>query len=173
MTPPTTFRFIPSKDVCGVYRDTDAERFHVRKNPRIAQYDYSTPNYYFVTICTRDKRCLFGKPGQYNACGEIARQGIEEIDTHFPSVRVDKYVVMPNHVHAILELRNHDADLSVVIGQYKSYVTRKVRKILPETLVWQTSYHDHVIRDQTGYEKIWQYIEGNPQNWERDCFFMK
>ena len=156
-----------------MYRDTDTERFPVRKNPRIAQYDYSTPNYYFVTICTRDKRCLFGKPGQYNACGKIARQGIEEIEAHFSSVRVDKYVVMPNHVHAILELRDHDVDLSVVIGQYKSYVTRKVRKLLPATVVWQASYHDHVIRDQTGYEKIWQYIESNPQNWERDCFFMK
>ncbi len=156
-----------------MYRDTDAERFPARKNPRLAQYDYSTPNYYFVTICTRDKRCIFGRPGQSNTCGKIARQGIEEIDTHFPSVRVDKYVVMPNHVHAILELKAHDADLSVVIGQYKSYVTREVRKILPEMVVWQTSYHDHVIRDQTGYEKIWQYIESNPQNWEQDCFFMK
>jgi len=156
-----------------MYRDTEADRFPVRKNPRIPQYDYSTPNYYFVTICTRDKPCLFGTPEKLTVCGEIARQGMEKMESHFPSVRVDKYVVMPNHVHAILELRGHDADLSVVIGQYKAYVTRRIRQRWPETIVWQTSYHDHVVRDQNGYEKIWLYIESNPQNWDRDCFFTK
>ncbi len=61
----------------------------------------------------------------------------------------------------------------MVIGQYKSGVTRKIRKLIPEMEVWQRSFHDHVIRTRGAYEKIWEYIAHNPQGWEKDCFFVE
>ena len=133
-------------------------------------FDYSSVNYYFITICTWDKNCIFGNPGQLNSLGEIARQGILEIESHFPGITVDKYVVMPNHVHTILVL-DGSVDLSVAIGLYKSYVTRKIHEIHSNLKVWQSSFHDHVIRNQASYEKIWLYIDANPDNWSKDCFY--
>ena len=147
------------------------ERFPVRKSPRIPNFDYSTPNYYFVTICTNRKTCLFGNPGKENWRGKIAEKGLLQINQHFSSVLVDKYVVMPNHVHAIIILQDDQANLTTVVGQYKSYVTRQIHKMEPDIQVWQTSFHDHGIRTQAGYEKIWNYIEGNPAKWCEDCFF--
>ena len=147
------------------------ERFPSRKHPRLKSYDYSTPNYYFVTICTWNKTCLFGHPQRLNACGRAAKDGILQIEAHFQNVKVDKYVVMPNHVHMILVLEGGSVSLSTIIGQYKSFVTRKIREAEPACSVWQTSFHDHVIRNQQAYEKIWLYIESNPQNWEADRFY--
>ena len=134
------------------------ERFPSRKHPRLKEYDYSTPNYYFITICTWKKQCLFGAAGSLNARGKIAEHGILQIEKHFPNVRVDHYVVMPNHVHAIIILQDDQANLTTVVGQYKSYVTRQIHKMEPDIQVWQTSFHDHGIRTQAGYEKIWNYI---------------
>ena len=149
----------------------DHDRFPSRKSPRLKQYDYSTPNYYFLTICTWNKECLFGKPSALNLYGIIAQQGISEIEKHFSHVKVDKYVVMPNHIHMILVLQGEGAEIPTIIGQYKAFVTRKIRENAPEQKVWQTSFHDHVIRSRSAYEKIWLYIEANPDNWGKDCFY--
>ena len=152
---------------------SDADRFPSRKSPRLKYYDYSLPNYYFVTICTFDRVCIFGKPDRLSQRGVVAEAVLREIESHFSSVRVDKYVVMPNHVHMILVLENSNAELTQIVGQYKSSVTREIRKTYPQSQVWQTSFHDHVIRNQKDYERIWSYIEANPQNWDKDCFFVK
>ena len=154
-----------------MHNNDDSQRFPFRKNPRMKGYDYSTPNYYFVTICTWQKQHLFGQAGNLNVYGELAKQGLQEIESHFPSVKVEHFVVMPNHVHAILILQEQNVSLSVVIGQYKAYVTKAIRKYLPDYHVWQSSFHDHVIRNQKSYEQIWLYIDANPINWEKDCFF--
>ena len=147
------------------------DRFPCRKHPRLKNYDYSSPNYYFVTICTQGKVCLFGSPDQLNERGVAARNGILQIESHFQNVEVDKFVVMPNHVHMVLILRGEGASLSTVIGQYKSAVVRKIRETEPNCNVWQTSFHDHIIRNQQSYEKIWLYIEANPWSWDKDCFY--
>jgi len=152
-------------------KNDDQDRFHSRKHPRLPNYDYSQPNYYFVTICTKDMRQIFGKAGAPNWRGNIAEEGILAIAKHFPSIRIDKYVVMPNHIHAIVVLQQKDISLTTVIGQYKAYVSREIHKKEPEYTVWQTSFHDHVIRIQQAYEKIWLYIDANPANWNKDCFF--
>ena len=101
----------------------------------------------------------------------MEKTGIEELKSHFPNTEVDTYVIMPNHVHMILILKNEGIPLPTIIGQYKSFVTRKIREYEPDCKVWQTSFHDHVIRSQQAYEKIWLYIESNPQNWSADCFY--
>ena len=170
MTPPTM------PDVLGGWIEVegyDNERFPKRKHPRLRKYDYSRPGYYFVTICTGEKRCLFGTPERLNCFGQTARQCLLEIEGHFPGVRVDKWVVMPNHVHAILVLTGTGVNLSTVVGQYKSVVSRRIHAIRRDVPVWQTSYHDHVIRTEQAYLKIWNYIHTNPMRWQEDCFFME
>ena len=147
------------------------ERFPSRKNPRMRKYDYSHPNYYFVTICTKEKRCIFGSTEKLNSYGRIAEQGLRNIEKHFPSVKLDKYVVMPNHVHIILVLLERDTELPVVVGQYKAFVSKQIHETGQKLTVWQSSFHDHVIRDQKGYEQIWRYIDANPMNWQKDCFY--
>ena len=92
---------------------------------------------------------------------------------HDQYVEIDKYVVMPNHIHMIMVLKNgNTANVNQIIGLFKSGVTREVRDTYPDMDLWQRSYHDHVIRDRAGYEKIWNYIEGNPSKWEEDCFYI-
>ena len=94
-----------------------------------------------------------------------------KIPDHFPEVLVDKWVVMPNHVHVIIHLNDCTTELSHVIGQYKSAVTRNIRRIVENMTVWQTSYHDHVIRSERDYLRIWEYIDTNPSRWKDDCFY--
>ena len=150
---------------------SDDDRFPSRKNPRMRNFDYSSSCYYFITICTWKKTCIFGKPDALNAWGITAETVLTEIEKHFVHVKVDKYVIIPNHVHMILVLGNTNAGVSTIIGQYKSSVTRIIRKTQPHQKIWQTSFHDHVIRNQKDYERIWLYIDANPQNWNKDCFF--
>ena len=146
------------------------ERFPKRKNPRINGYDYATQNYYFITICTKNKKCIFGSPDKLNSYGEAARNGLMQINDHFPNARVDKFTVMPNHVHAIIILCGGGSSLPTIVGSYKSFVSRAVHAIDPKIVVWQTSFHDHVIRNEEGYRQIWQYIDTNSARWQEDCF---
>ena len=150
--------------------------FPVRKNTRIPHYNYATCNYYFVTICTHNKTCIFGKPGQLNQFGMISYECIELISKFYPNVQIDKFVVMPNHIHMIVVIGAKEKqaklpNLSHVIGQYKMAVTKKIRLLKPDLIVWQRSFHDHIIRNQKSFEKIWLYIENNPVKWEDDCFY--
>ena len=151
--------------------EQEYNRFPVRRNPRSRQIDYTSVNYYFVTICTRKHTCIFGKPGQPNRLGKIAELGLCNIPDHFPGTRVEKYAVMPNHVHAIIAMETQGTNRSVLLGQYKAFVSKQIHTVCPGLKVWQTSFHDHVIRNQKEYERIWLYIDANPDNWEKDCFF--
>ena len=153
--------------------DNDDGRWQNRKRIRLNGYDYATPNYYFITICTNEKKCIFGKARDLNALGKIAEKGFLMVADHFPFVEIHKFTVMPNHVHAIVILSEKDINLSTVIGCYKAFVSREIHKMQPDLTVWQRSFHDHIIRDRMEYEKIWNYIDTNPVKWEEDCFFQK
>ena len=79
---------------------------------------------------------------------------------------------MPNHIHLILNLSisggHRNPPLQNVIGQLKSYTTSKFGDVL-----WQRSFHDHIIRNEKDYQKIWEYIDTNVVRWEKDCFYEK
>ena len=109
-----------------------------------------------------------------NRLGCIVNERILQIPYHYQNVFVDKYVVMPNHIHMILILKDikDSPNVNQIVGQLKSGVSREIHGILPELEVWQRSFHDHIIRNQASYEKIWLYIEGNPTNWSKDCFYI-
>ena len=102
-----------------------------RKSPRLQGYDYKTPNYYFITICTHNKEKIFGTEFQLNGFGNIAKDGFLQINKHYLNTKIDKFVVMPNHVHAIVVTENETDDLNIVIGSYKSYVSKEIHKNNP------------------------------------------
>ena len=156
-----------------------------RKPNRLKEYDYSQPSAYFITICTKNKQNIFWKnvgasiarPEQINlsAYGKIVEEAIINISTHYPMITVDNYVIMPNHIHLLLQIQtDHNGramlapTISVVVQQMKGYITKKIG-----TSIWQKLFHDHVVRGEKDYLKIWNYIEGNPSKWEEDCFYVK
>ena len=146
----------------------------VRRQHRLKNYDYSTPNAYFLTICTAGHRSLFWRKDQKAALspyGIIAAQAIQEIPQHYPHITVDTYAVMPNHVHLLLQIHaegQNCVSISRVIQQFKGAVSKRIG-----FCVWQKLFHDHVIRSERDYQQIWLYIQSNPDNWEKDCFYSK
>ena len=108
--------------------------------------------------------------------GQMVREEAARLPERFPHVAVDKYVIMPNHVHAILRLSASSAptaSLPEILGAFKSLTTRRwnqVRGVMGERL-WQRSYYDHVIGNQEDYLRIWQYIEENPAKWREDRYY--
>lgn len=145
--------------------------FYSRKSPRLAGYDYSKCGMYFVTICTHEKRCLFGKTDMINTYGCIAETELLDAVTHYKGVSVEKYVIMPNHVHAIVSIDSAAANpptLSTIIGGYKSAVSRKIHKTDPDLVVWQRTFYERVIRDENEFLNVWKYIDENPMKWELD-----
>ena len=110
----------------------------VRKSPRMSFFDYSSSQYYFVTICTHEKKCIFGSIKNLSRYGQIAADSIAQISTHYFGVTVDKFVVMPNHIHVLLTIDNinpnfsgghGDPPLQDVIRNLKSYTTKKYWEI--------------------------------------------
>ena len=157
-----------------------------RKPTRLKNYDYSQNGYYFVTICTQHKECIFSNiVGQGLAPAEIqltkfckiANAEIIDLENRYKFVKIDKYVIMPNHIHSIIVIENNTAGaspcptLSDVICSFKSITTRKCRAVNSDVKIWQTSFHDHIIRDEKDYLKIWNYIDTNPFKWQDDCFY--
>ncbi len=150
--------------------------FAVRKSPRIREYDYSTENYYFITVCTHNKACIFGKADALTKLGTLVSQELRAIGDHYLSVKVDAFSVMPNHIHAIIVLEAHDEkkpSLSQILAQFKSGVSRKAKKLGVCLPIWQRSFHDRIVRNRQEYEKIWNYVTFNHQKWEEDCFYPK
>ena len=161
--------------------------FPKRKLPRLKNYDYRIPGVYFITICTHDKMCLFGKvlpdgvldepQMQLSAQGQAAKSCLLAIESHYQNIKVDNWVVMPNHVHMLLRITEPADpvpayDISNVVGKYKAAVTRTVGNIFMHSeKIWQASFYDHIIRNEDDYKRIWQYIADNPARWTEDCFY--
>ena len=154
-----------------------------RKCNRLQDYDYSTPNAYFITVCTEKRKNLFwtqvgaviGRPEQLplTDLGMIVQKAILDIPKYYPVVSVDHFVVMPNHIHLLLQIQT-DPDgrpmtaptIQWVVNQMKGAVSKKAGYS-----VWQKGFYDHVVRSQRDYLDIWNYIEGNPGKWEEDRLY--
>lgn len=138
----------------------------------MVHYDYRMPGYYFITICTRNKdKLLWDKvSGEINLSdfGQVVNACILDIPNHYPYTLVDKYVVMPNHVHIILQLlpNNDGKSVADIIGHMKQAGSTILGKS-----IWQKGYHDHIIRNEREYQKIWSYIDDNPARWAEDCYY--
>lgn len=158
------------------------EKLPQRKPNRLEYYDYSSCGVYFITICVKGKSCIFwenpttikiGDRIIFTEYGIVADKAINNIRKHYKNIKVDNYVIMPNHIHLLLSICGDECGramlaptISTVIMQLKGYITKKVG--FP---IWQKSFHDRIIRSKAEYLKIWEYIENNPVNWQNDCFF--
>ena len=84
----------------------------LRKSNRLQNYDYSQAGYYFVTICTQNRQCLFGEivEGQMilNEVGKIIGRWWDQTKNKFPNIELDEFVIMPNHFHGIIALVGAD-----------------------------------------------------------------
>ena len=161
------------------------ERFPQRKHPRLKGFDYSASGAYFVTICTQDRRCLLSHivgrglaPAeiQLTRYGQITRTQLLLLEERYSFLKIDRYVVMPNHLHVILIL---DASAGAsprptvpdIVCAYKSITTRECKKVHPIEKLFQTSFYEHVIRGQADYDEIAAYIDNNPKQWELDALY--
>ena len=156
-----------------------------RKSTRLGVHDYSEPGAYFVTICTKDKQKILGdvvgatigRPPKIilSRYGQMVDDAILNIPHHYPMITVDKYVVMPNHIHILLQIHTDmngrampAPTISTVVQQMKGYVTKQAG-----ISFWQKLFYDHIIRDRCDYDAIWRYIDENPAKWNEDEFFVK
>ena len=145
-----------------------------RKQIRIEEFDYSTPGAYFITICSLNREKIFWsfRRGELSSpanllltdIGIIVDNEIKKMNGIYNNVKVDKYCIMPDHIHLIVSI-NADAlgrtqfapTISRVTKQFKGSITKQVGRP-----IWQKSFYDHGIRNQQDYDEIWAYIENNP-----------
>ena len=160
-----------------------------RKPNRLRGYDYSQSGWYFITVCTKNKEELFGlienRQMILNEHGNIVKQEIEKIPTIRKECVVHEFVVMPNHIHLVVEIkiietRRDDCHLRddchrplrksipYMVQGLKGAVTRRLG-FSP----WQRNYHDHIIRNDKDYIRIAEYIINNPTRWQEDRFYQE
>ncbi len=154
-----------------------------RKPTRLKGYDYSTPGAYFLTVCIKDRKQLLSKitvgddayivpQNNLSQIGIICDKYINNINVKYENVTVDKYVIMPNHIHLIVFLHgtmrasSPTKNIETIIRSFKTIVTKELGYS-----IWQRSYHDHIIRGERDFQKIWEYIDTNVLRWKEDCFY--
>ncbi|MBR5982674.1 MAG: transposase [Bacteroidales bacterium] len=160
---------------------------HHRRTIRLKEYDYSNNGLYYVTICTKDRECLFGEitdgKMNVNVYGEILESVWNGLPSHYPNVVLHEHIVMPDHFHAIIQIDNErnvgagfkpaptDAGqpprkhgLSEIVRALKTFSSRKINDLRQTqgTPVWQRNYYEHIIRDGDEYSQIANYIMENP-----------
>jgi REP element-mobilizing transposase RayT len=167
---------------------------HHRRSVRLPEYDYSQPGAYFITLVAHQREPLFGMIDggemRLSAIGQITDEHWRAIPAHFPSVALDAFVIMPNHIHGILVIQTVGAtqwvapttastdaqiasgprpgSIGAIIGAFKMSVTRRVQRELNQSAVWQRNYYEHIIRDEYAHQNIHAYIEDNISNWAND-----
>ncbi len=157
---------------------------------RLRDHDYATPAAYFVTICTKDRACLFGDVADglisLSHAGVVIDSWWNSMPTRFQDVMLDGWVVMPNHLHGIVLTGIEAArdtplpasPLNEVVRWFKSQSTRDyILGVKTEGWprfrghLWQSGYFDHIIRDDRSLDRIRAYIEANPSRWPQDEYY--
>lgn len=156
-----------------------------RKQYRYPEYDYSQPGYYFVTICTHKKVSSFGaihnEEMHLNRIGEIALTVWTSLPQRFTGIMLDKFVIMPNHIHGIVQFidvvkyamnkEGKKLALGNVISTFKGAVSYQARRAADEDFAWQSRFYESIIKSDQGLEAIRTYIANNPSNWHKDTLF--
>ena len=156
-----------------------------RKQTRLRHYDYSQSGAYFITICIKDSKKILSKINVGTGVpdcpkihllkyGSIADKYINQLNDFYDNISVDKYVIMPDHIHLLISIQNGQSRTPVptngidnrnsVVSKFVSTFKRFCNKEYG-TNIWQGRYYDHIIRNQKDYNEIWEYIENNPKKW--------
>jgi putative transposase len=175
---------------------------HHRHSIRLPNYDYSQSGAYFVTIVAWHRECLFGevvnREMRLNKFGLVAIQQWEKLPKRFRNIELGIYVIMPNHVHGIIVIKNgrgtagnpsdYDGEPSrraptheqfqkpirgsipTIIRSYKSAVSYRINLMrgTQDVPVWQRNYYEHIIRNERDLQNKTDYIEANPILWDQD-----
>lgn len=169
---------------------------HRIETTRLSKWDYRWRGWYFVTICTRQHACTLGQVCgmhvELSPIGIAAASGLQGLPDHYSTVSVDDYVVMPNHVHAIIVLEGPHAfspghrtppplessefpicapkahSLSSIVRAYKAGVTRWCRANGYDWFTWQPSFHDRILHSNASVNAVRDYIRRNPATWLLD-----
>ncbi|MEE9914146.1 MAG: transposase [Deltaproteobacteria bacterium] len=158
-----------------------------RKKQRLPEFDYSAPGAYFVTICVQGMQCCLGNVTDgnmiLNDSGVIVQNSWLDLPNHYSNCNLDEFVVMPNHVHGILNIADISSanvgngfkpfptqhGLPEIIRGFKTFSSRRINEINTELpFHWQKSYYDRVVRDEKELQLIREYIVNNPLRWELD-----
>ena len=146
----------------------------VRKHNRLQGFCYAEPGAYFITICAKEGTYPFGRIVDnqmvLTPAGQTAFDQFAELQEYYKSIVIENFVIMPNHIHAIIHIKEYipERSIPVIVQAYKSMCTRKI-KSAGGLVIWQRSYYDSVIRDGAGLERIAEYIQNNPANWHKDA----
>jgi REP element-mobilizing transposase RayT len=167
---------------------------HHRRSIRLKGFDYSSNNAYFVTVCVEKRRCLLGEIVNtemvLNENGKVVVECWTDLPNHYSNIQLDKYVVMPNHFHGIIQICGVElkADsvlperagykpaptnthgLSEIVRGFKTFSARRINTMLRISgkAFYQRNYYEHVIRNDYDLNRIRDYILTNPANWQSD-----
>lgn len=163
----------------------DSERR--RKPTRLRGYDYRTPALYHVVSTTQGNICRFGEVRnglmRANPIGQMIAEIWQAIPEQFPTVSLDASIVMPNHLHGVLFIEPQPEDapgpsLGDVMKWFKTVTTVRYSRGVKEAgwppydgRLWHRNYYDHIVRDDRDLDRIRDYIEANPANWNEDRFY--
>ena len=147
-------------------------QFYTRKKMRLENYDYTRGNTVFVTVCVSERKKLLGRIVEPRMEAELPTVELSEIGKIVDQytgmiVGIEKYVVMPNHVHMIVTNQEGE-DISKKIQAWKSMITREIG-----IRIWQRTFYDHVIRDEEDFQIKWNYIDDNPAKWALDSYYQR
>jgi putative transposase len=175
----------------------DPEKHH-RRSIRLKGYDYAQPGAYFVTICVRERECALGhvEGGEtiLSDFGQAAHDFWAQVPIHFPNTSTDTFVVMPNHVHAIIVINDPNGTgaattstctgaattplqagigqptLGQIVAYYKYQTTKHINRIRGNAGApfWQRGFYEHIIRNNRELDAIRRYITNNPLKWQLD-----
>ena len=171
---------------------------HHRQSIRLKDYDYSQYGYYYITICTKNRKCYFGQitngKMELSQIGEIVCHEWIKTPQIRKNIKLDKWIVMPDHFHAIVVIENDNVvdhvgacrgmplqqfsqpksqSLSMIINHFKSAVKRWCNKNDFEYFQWQTRFYESIIRNKKQLNAIREYIINNPLKWELDRNYRK
>ncbi len=147
-----------------------------RKNLRLQGYDYSSNGMYFVTVCVKDNKPILSrivgddahivpKKVVLKPCGKIVEKHIKRINEVYENITVENYIIMPNHIHFLIFVDNFGngtmrasspTELGTIVRTFKTFVTKELG-----FSIWQRSYYDEIIYNETHFQNVWNYIEYN------------
>ena len=160
-----------------------------RKHVRLKDYDYSQNGMYFLTLCAKDKAPIFSKivgcglldapEIQLTEAGRCVQDAMIYLAEHDPAIQIEAAVIMPNHVHILLSIQAAKSGASgrprpteMRVPKFVSSLKRYTNRFCARPL-WQTSYNDHIIRDDNDFLTHWIYIETNPARWTEDEYYQE
>jgi REP element-mobilizing transposase RayT len=163
-------------------------REHQRRSTRLRGYDYSQSGAYFVTVCVQNRQSVFGKVMNGKMILNDTGRMVEGEWLNTPAVRpyvdLDEFVVMPNHFHGIIMIRNEPTivgathrvaptgptagSVGAMMAQFKSIATKRMRALGHSSFAWQRNYYEHIVRDEDSLNRIREYILTNPLRWDLD-----